>query len=315
MAYALSPSSPAMLRALGVVALFLMLLVAYGVAIEPRLLLDEQAIEAEVPGLPTGWDGQTLALVADFQTGMWLDNSGMVQTAVGRAIEERAALALIGGDFVYQPDSATVREAVSYVRPLVAAGIPTVAVLGNHDYSLMKKDSAERPPMAEYLAAQLREAGVTVLENDAVAVEAANGDPLWVAGVGSVWAENAAPAAALAAVPAGAPRVWLMHNAEAFREVAADEAPLALAAHSHGGQIRLPGTGTWSWLDVVRPGEVVADGWAADSIGAPGNRLYVNRGIGFSTVPVRIRCRPELTLVTLRAAGGTLPDRGPTASR
>ena len=155
---------------------------------------------------------------------------------------------------------------------------------------------------------------MTVLENTATAVPAPDGgDPLYVAGIGSVWAENSRPDAALGAVPDGAPRLVLMHNPESYRQIEAGQAPLALAAHTHGGQIRiLPGPAT-SWLDIVRKGEVVADGWAADSIGAPNNRLYVNRGLGFSTVPVRINCRPELTLLTLRQAEGTVPTRGPDA--
>ena len=151
---------------------------------------------------------------------------------------------------------------------------------------------------------------VTVLENDAAAVRIGDGDPLWVAGVGSVWAEAADVEAARAPLPPGAPRLWVMHNPEAFRRIPAGEAPLALAAHTHGGQIRILGPEE-SWLDIVRPGETVADGWASDEIGQAGNRLYVNRGIGFSGIPARVRCRPELTLVTLRPSGGTLPDRGP----
>ncbi len=298
-----------MAKALG---LLLLSLVVYGVFVEPRLLLDDEAFEAELPDLPSGWDGRTVALLADFQVGMWLDNPGMASEAIEDAIEDSVSLMLIAGDFVYKPDSSRVREAVDIVRPLVEAGIPTVAVLGNHDYSLMKKDSDRRPPMAEYLAAQLREMGVTVLENDAAPIAAPNGDTLWVAGVGSVWAGASRPAAARAALPAGAPRLWLMHNPESFREIGAGEAPLALAGHTHGGQIRIVPGERNSWLDIVRKGEVVADGWAASDVGASGNRLYVNRGIGFSTVPIRINCRPELTEVTLRAAEGDVRRRAPT---
>ena len=291
----------------------IVLLLAYGVLVEPRLLLDEEAFEVELPGLAPEWDGRTVALLADFQIGMWMDNVGMVERAIEEAIEEDASLVLIAGDFLYRPDSARAERAVGLLRPLLAAGVPVVAVLGNHDYSLMKKDSRERPPIAEYLQERLEAAGVTVLQNTAVAVPApGGGDPLYVAGVGSVWAENSRPAEAVAAVPAGAPRLVLMHNPESFREIAAGEAPLALGAHTHGGQVRLPFLPTTSWLDVVRKGEVVADGWAADAIGAPGNRLYVNRGIGFSTVPIRVLCRPELTLITLRQAHGAVPERGPS---
>ena len=288
-------------RLLAALGAFLLFALVYGVVIEPRLLLDDEAFVAEIPGLPVAWDGRTVALVADFQYGMWLDNVGMMEEAVDDAVDDRVSLLLVAGDFLYKPDSAKARGVVGVLRPALEAGVPVVAVLGNHDYSLMKKESAERPPIAEYLTAQLRAAGVTVLENDAVAVPApGGGGPLWVAGIGSVWAENSRPAQAVGAVPSGAARLVLMHNPESFRQIPADAAPLALAAHTHGGQIRvIPGEHA-SWLDIVRRGETVADGWAPDTLGAPGNRLYVNRGIGFSTVPVRVNCRPELTLVTLR---------------
>jgi predicted MPP superfamily phosphohydrolase len=36
--------------------------------------------------------------------------------------------------------------------------------------------------------------------------------------------------------------------------------------------------------------------------GQAGKRLYVNRGIGFSIVPVRINAVPELTIFTLERA-------------
>ena len=139
------------------------------------------------------------------------------------------------------------------------------------------------------------------------------GDTLWVAGIGSVWAGASDPEAALSAVPPEAARIALMHNPESYREIGAGRAPLALAGHTHGGQIRLIPGRSESWLDIVREGEVIEDGWAVDSVGAPGNRLYVTRGIGFSGAPLRINCRPELTLVTLRAAGGDVPRRGPQA--
>ncbi|PAP78201.1 metallophosphoesterase [Rubrivirga marina] len=302
-------------RVLAGLGLLVLLLVVYGVAIEPRLLLDDKSFEAEIPNLPGGWDGQTVALVADFQIGMWLDNEAMVAEAVEDAVEDEAALLLVAGDFLYHPDSAKADRAVALLGPAFEAGVPVVAVLGNHDYSLMKTHSEERPPIAEYLTRRLRESGATVLENEAVGVPApGGGDTLYVAGIGSVWAEASDPQAALAAVPEGAPRLVLMHNPESYRGIGGGEAPLALAAHTHGGQIRLlPGEQN-SWLDIVRQGEVVADGWALDSLGAPSNRLYVNRGIGFSTVPVRINCRPELTLITLRRSNGSTPTRGPSAT-
>ena len=298
-----------MARILSVIGALVVLGVVWGAVIEPRFLLDDEAFEAELPDLPPGWDGKTVALVADFQIGMWGGNTGMVEEAIEDAIDDSVSLMLIAGDFLYKPNEDRVLEAVDVVRPLIEAGIPTVAVLGNHDYSLMKESSEVVTEYADRLRRGLEDAGVVVLENDATPV-VAGGDTLWVAGVGSNWAGRADVAAALEAVPEGAPRLWLMHNSEAFRDIPSEEAHLALAAHTHGGQVRvMPGPRT-SWLDIVRNGEVAADGWAADSIGAPPNRIYINRGIGFSTVPIRINCRPELTEITLRIPDGPVPSRG-----
>lgn len=280
----------------------LIVLLVWGVGIEPRFILETNEYEAELPNLPLDWQGQEIALLADFQLGMWLDNEGMVEGAIASAVLERPGAVLIAGDFVYKPDSAQVRRAVNFLRPLVDAGIPTVVVLGNHDYSLMKRGSTSKPSIARYLRGELEAAGVTVLQNEARAIYVGGdttGGALYVAGIGSEWAGAADPAQALAGVPEGAARVVLMHNPASYRDLAAGSAPLTLAAHTHGGQIRVFGEHT-SWLGIAEEGEVVADGWAADDIGAAGNRLYVNRGLGFSTVPIRVSCSPELTLFTLR---------------
>ena len=89
-----------------------------------------------------------------------------------------------------------------------------------------------------------------------------------------------------------------MHHPDSFAEIPAGAAPLAVAGHTHGGQVRIPLMPQWSWLTFVKEDEVHADGWI-DGYGAEGNRLYVNRGIGFSVVPLRINCPPELTRFVL----------------
>ncbi|PEN11324.1 metallophosphoesterase [Longibacter salinarum] len=287
--------------------------IIYGSVVEPRYRLHEKPVEAELPGLPRGWDGRQIALLADFQIGMWAGNTGVIRDAVDRAIRDSVSLALIAGDFVYKPDSSRVRRAVDIIRPLVDAGIPTVAVLGNHDYSLAHNTPKRIDQYAAYLEARLEGIGATVLQNEATPVTAGD-DSLWVVGVGSVWAELADVDMAMESLPEGAPRIWLMHNAEAFREIPAEQAHLAFAGHTHGGQVRLiPGRQN-SWLDIVRKGEIIGHGWAADSLGAAPNRIYINRGIGFSTIPMRINCRPELTKITLRRSDDVVPTRGPDES-
>ncbi len=295
-------------RVLASAVVLLLAAALWGIAIEPRMLLDDEKYEAELPNLPPGWVGQRVVLFADTQTGMWLDNEAMAREAVEDAVEEHPALALIAGDFVYKADSATVDRAIDVFRPLVMAGIPTLAVLGNHDYGMNYKDQQPDEALAANVRQALESAGIRVLENSHVPV-VAGGDTLMIAGVGSVWAGHSDPAAALAGLAPGTPRLVFMHNPQSYEQMPAGAAPLALAGHTHGGQVRLPGLPRWSWLHIVRSGEVVTDGWIDPSFGAAGNRLYVNRGIGFSTLPVRVNCRPELTTITLRRGSAPAPTR------
>lgn len=91
----------------------------------------------------------------------------------------------------------------------------------------------------------------------------------------------------------------MMHNAASFTVFPANSAPFAVAGHTHGGQVRIPGTQSWSWIEIVKEDEVQVDGWI-DAFGEAGNRLYINRGIGFSIVPIRINCMPDGALFTLQ---------------
>lgn len=65
---------------------------------------------------------------------------------------------------------------------------------------------------------------------------------------------------------------------------------LVLCGHSHGGQWRFPGVPTF-WLP---PG---CNGRIEGPQQARGRRLYVNRGLGWSFLPLRFNCRPEIVLL------------------
>ena len=307
-------------------AVALLFLLIWGVGIEPRFVDYNQQI-AIIPHLPSAWEGKRVALVADFQVGMWLGNEDTVTEIINRIIEERPAVVLVAGDFVYKPTDddqradveredtrdfmGEVNEAVALLRPLTNSGIPVYAVLGNHDYGMNYPDSVKNERLAFAVRQTLEEAGVRVLENDAVPLVpgetgAQNNLPatasdanLHIVGVGSRYANNDKPEAALRQVPDGAPRIIFMHNPDSFVAFPPHTAPLTLAGHTHGGQIRIPFTEDWSWMALATDEKIQADGWI-DGYGQTGNRLYVNRGIGFSSLPVRINCRPELTVFTLR---------------
>jgi predicted MPP superfamily phosphohydrolase len=284
--------------------------------IEPYFI-DEESQVAEIPNLPPSWEGKRIAVIADWQVGMWLDNTPTIARIIEELIEERPEAVLIAGDFIYDAANEPYEEinkAIELVRPLTEADIPTYAVLGNHDYALKKKDAKPNQELAAKLLAALEKVGVEVLMNESVALrlrESSNlaragtdaQSPLYLVGIGSRWADNAKPEVALAQVPNQAPRFVMMHHPDSFEQFSPNTAPVAVAGHTHGGQIRLPFTPTWSWMTYAKEDKVHADGWVVDKFGAAGNKLYVNRGIGFSIIPIRINCVPEVTYFTLQSQG------------
>ncbi|MGB3534203.1 MAG: metallophosphoesterase [Microcoleaceae cyanobacterium] len=272
--------------------------------IEPHILNVEEET-AQIPDLPPAWQGKKIGLIADFQIGMWGGNPDTARRSVAQLIEAKPAAVLFAGDFVYHatpnPES-KIEKAVNIVTPLVEAGIPTYAVLGNHDYGLSDKSASPEVDLASRLETALDAAGIVVLENQAVEMQLPDSnEPLYLIGVNSRWANRDDVDEALRDVPDNSPRIAIMHNPDSFTQFPANSAPLAVAGHTHGGQVRLPFSPHFSWLRLVQEGEVHADGWAKD-YGKAGNKLYVNVGIGMSIAPIRLFCPPELTFFTLEAS-------------
>ena len=65
---------------------------------------------------------------------------------------------------------------------------------------------------------------------------------------------------------------------------------LVLSGHSHGGQWRFPGI-TPFWLPYGCRRR--ANGFHVHN----GHRLYVNRGLGWSSLPIRLNCPPEILVI------------------
>ena len=257
--------------------------------------VDVDRVAVHLPRLPPEWEGKQVALISDLQVGMWGANTATVRDIVRRIIDVEPAAVLIAGDLLYgraETPREQTHEVVDLLRPLVAAGLPVVAVLGNHDY-----DTGH----AAELAARLTVVGIAVLRNEATELGPEDGlPPLYVAGIGARRPGRDHVDIALADVPRTAPRLVLMHNPASFLEIDAHQAPIAFAGHTHCGQIRLPLGDGLSRLDLRTDESYVISGFSDPEHGSDGNRLYVTCGIGFSGVPMRLGAPPQLVLVTLR---------------
>jgi predicted MPP superfamily phosphohydrolase len=285
-------------------------LVLWAVAIEPYRLTETRH-EVALPGLPPAWEGKTVALLADFQVGMVLHNLDTIRRAVKRVVDLRPAAVLIAGDFIHQPPEnleGNLERVIGLLKPLLDARLPVYGVLGNHDYGVGVSQE-EGEGYAARVEEALEAAGIPILQNEAVRLELPghSGNALYLVGIGEHEFGHDDPERALAGLPEDAARLVMMHNPKTFKEVPARAAPLAVAGHTHGGQVRLPFLGDRYWLVPRGSSETNLSGWVdrqgEGDYGHSGNRLYITRGIGFSVVPMRLFSPPELTLFTLRRDG------------
>ncbi len=114
----------------------------------------------------------------------------------------------------------------------------------------------------------------------------------WIIGLDDPWSGQADLAKAMKNVPTDAFRLVLFH-APAFFDRTREPFNLALAGHTHGGQVRLP---FWGPLILPKDCGRFVQGWYEGH----GAKMYVSRGIGTSLIPIRFLCRPEVAIITLK---------------
>jgi predicted MPP superfamily phosphohydrolase len=134
-------------------------------------------------------------------------------------------------------------------------------------------------------------AGIPVLENDALALDAAGGR-VHVAGLADLRFRRPDVARALAGIPAGEPVIALAHDPDVFPFVPARVA-LTVSGHTHGGQVAIPYLRTP--FVPSRHGERFARGHIVEH----GRHLVVGAGLGTSGLPVRLLAPPELLVLEL----------------
>ena len=260
-------------------------MVFWGFLVEPgRLVVREQTIQLD--NWPHELDGLRIAVLSDIHADDWFIDDKKLRTIVERTNQLQPELIVILGDYMSTNGNVTRRVEPEHFGPILKdlhAPLGVYSVLGNHDWW--------------YSGIQVRRGleknGIQVLENEVIHFDA-RGTQLWLVGLADLWTRKQAVADTIAMVPEGKPFIALTHNPDIFPDVP-QRAPLLVAGHTHGGQVRLPLIGS-----VVESSDY-GDRYVKGHVIENNHHLFVTTGIGTSIVPVRFGVPPEIVVLTIKS--------------
>lgn len=237
-----------------------------------------------LPNLPPSFDGLRVAFLSDILHGPYGEADYL--TSIVRTTRLLTPdVIVLGGDYALR-DPQYIRPAFDELAKL-RAPLGVHGVLGSHDHRLG----------AAAVREEMRRANVTDLTNAGVWLTRGK-DRLRLMGVDDL--EKGKPELEPAVGDMTRKDAGLLASYNpAFAEAIRDpRVGLVLSGSTHGGQVRVPGVGS-PWLY-----SATAKKYQAGFVRAPETTVYVSRGLGVSGLPVRLGCRPELTLLTLKTQAG-----------
>ncbi len=273
---------------------------AYGYFIEPnRLVVNESTIH--IKNLNPAFNGLRIVMLGDVHGGSNGVTEEKLRQVVATINEQNADIVVMLGDFVSEKyfegppagrelkmPAATIADNLAGMRSL--SGV--YAVLGNHD--------GDYGP--DVVANELTRVGIKVLRNEIAFIER-NGQRLRIYGMTDHlslkggWIRTSAESKENLSTTTG-DVIVLQHGPDILPVITGEysispELRLILAAHTHGGQVRLPILGS----PIVPSG--YGQKYVRGHINEKGVDMFVTTGLGCSILPVRFMVPPEIVVLTI----------------
>jgi hypothetical protein len=196
------------------------LMLVYGILLAPKRIKISRYRES-IGKSPSVW--LKVAFISDLHL-QPKKSKQWVEKTVAKLHNEKPDLLLLGGDMVVH-DSADIQ----FLEPIknLETTYGAFYILGNHDYQ-------DNPKL---ITRKLTSYGLHSLINTGVSLSV-QGKELRLAGADDGFYGVAHPS--ILHRPDNMPHIVLIHEPDLIRDIPEGQTDLALAGHSHGGQIRLP---------------------------------------------------------------------------
>ena len=267
--------------------------------------LNDLDISAEraiaIPNLPRSLEGMTIVQLSDLHTGPYVREKEL-RRLVDLVNGLKPDLVAITGD-ILDWDLASLPDAVRGLDGL-RSSLGTCAVLGNHDIYADRYSFAKGHRGGVEIAKGVDTIGIRMLRNEVVYLGEGQDR---VALMGLDWlsynptnpdffsyqqTQTRRQLQRMASeIPPDTPRLLLAHHPDTFLDTGPFNIGLTLSGHTHGGGQVLLGT----WHGVPLGIAMLRFKYLSGLYQERGQSLYVNRGIGYLGVPIRINCPPEIS--------------------
>lgn len=228
--------------------------------------------------VPEAFDGFRIAFISDLHYKSLFKKKGL-ESLVRLLIAQRADVLLMGGDY---------QEGCEYVPELFAAlarvktPMGTYGVMGNNDYERCHDDIIQ----------EMNRYGMHVLEHQVDTLRRGDAKIL-IAGVRNPFdLQQNGQSPTLALAPEDFV-IMLVHTPDYIEDVSVANTDLALAGHTHGGQVRIFG---YAPIIPSHYGARFLTGLTYNTAKVP---MIVTNGIGTSNKNIRIGAPAEVVVITL----------------
>lgn len=258
---------------------------------EPSTDIEIRPIRLTLPHMSPAFHGYRIAHISDIHMDTEMTAERLLE-AVWLINQEQPDAVVITGDFVTVKAERYADELVIALRQLTPKDA-TFAVLGNHDHLPWSDPNIVRWALQESNVVDVSNDVYTLHRDDAM---------LHIAGVDDVTKGQDRLDLVLQKLPNRGAAILLCHAPD-FADVSGSTQrfDLQLSGHSHGGQVSLPFLGAPFLPKNGRK-------YPAGCYQVNGMYQYTNRGLGAGRPHIRYNCRPEITMLTLRAVSSHRDD-------
>lgn len=258
-----------------IVLLVVLMLLGYGIIIEPNLL--------KINNFEMGHISSGKLRVVQFSD-THLDNNYTIKNLekLVRIINlQNPDIIVFTGDLIDCIDNHQYPEDALEVLKKLKAKSGKVAVFGNHDYGAQGY---------KYYEDMMNGAGFEVLVNSSVLYKVSEGININVVGLDDALLGNPDYEKVSSLITRKYFDLLIMHEPDEIEHFENDTYELALAGHSHGGQVRIPFIGEVNTPPLAK--KYVKGMYDISEE----KKLYVSPGVGTTVIPIRLFNIPEISV-------------------